>query len=62
MDNALIKSFEPQKKLNSKIWEKFGNSVRMEPVVRARLLELANEFIDFLDRCKVIYCILLCFW
>ena len=49
MDNVLIKSFEPQKKLNSKIWEKFGNSVRMEPVVRARLLEIANEFIDFLD-------------
>jgi predicted nucleotidyltransferase len=49
MDNALIKSFEPQKKLNSKIWEKFGNSVRMEPVVRTRLLEIANEFIDFLD-------------
>ena len=49
MDNALIKSFEQQKKLNSKIWEKFGNSVRMEPIVRTRLLEIANEFIDFLD-------------
>ena len=48
MDNVLIQSFEPKKELNPKIWEKFGNSVRMEPIVRNRLLEIANEFIDFL--------------
>jgi hypothetical protein len=48
MDSTLIKSFDLKKELNPKIWEKFGDSVRMEPIVRNRLLEIANEFIDFL--------------
>jgi predicted nucleotidyltransferase len=49
MDTTLLKSFEPKDKLNPKVWEKFGDFYRMEPVVRTRLLEIANEYIIFLD-------------
>ena len=49
MDNTeIIKSFESQDELNPKIWEKDGNSYTMKPEVRERLLEIANEFIDYL--------------
>ncbi len=44
----ILKSFEPQNELNSKIWEKKGKSYVMKPEVRERLLEIANEFIDYL--------------
>jgi predicted nucleotidyltransferase len=49
MNNTeIIKSFESQDELNSKIWEKDGNSYTMKPEVREKLLEIANLFIDFL--------------
>jgi len=44
----LIKSFELQKELNPKIWIKEGNSYTMKPEVRNRLLEIANQFIEYL--------------
>lgn len=44
----ILKSFEPQNELNPKIWEKKGKSYVMKPEVRERLLEIANEFIDYL--------------
>jgi hypothetical protein len=44
----IIKSFESQDELNSKIWEKEGKSYMMKPEVREKLLETANIFIDFL--------------
>lgn len=44
----ILKSFEPQNDLNPKIWDKKGESYVMKPDVRERLLEIANEFIDFL--------------
>lgn len=46
--SEIIKSFKPQNELNPKIWDKEGNSYKMKPEVRERLLEIANEFIDFL--------------
>lgn len=46
--SELIKSFEPQKELNPKIWEKKGESYTMRPEVRNRLLEIANQFLDSL--------------
>ena len=46
--SEVIKSFEPQKELNPKIWEKEGNSYEMKPEVRNRLLEIANQFIEYL--------------
>jgi len=50
MDNTdIIKSFKLQDKLNPKIWEKDGNSYKMKPEVRERLLEIANQFLDSLD-------------
>jgi len=49
MDNELIKSFEPQKELNPKVWEGGKKDPKMKPEIRERLLEIAYEFIYFLD-------------
>jgi predicted nucleotidyltransferase len=49
MDTSdIIKSFESQDELNSKIWEKKGDSYSMRGEVRKKLLETSNIFIDFL--------------
>lgn len=49
MDNSeIIKSFDSQKNLNPKIWEKKQKDYVMNPEVRNKLLEVANLFIDFL--------------
>jgi len=49
MDTSdILKSFESQDELNTKIWEKDGKSYMMRPEVREKLLETANIFIDFL--------------
>lgn len=44
----ILKSFEPKKELNSKIWDKKGNSHVMKPEVREKLLETSNLFIESL--------------
>lgn len=49
MDNELLKSFEPQKELNPKVWEGDKKEPKLKPKIRERLLEIAYEFIDFLD-------------
>jgi predicted nucleotidyltransferase len=49
MDNELIKSFEPKKELNSKVWEGGEKEPKMKPEIREKLLEIAYEFIYFLD-------------
>jgi predicted nucleotidyltransferase len=49
MDTELLKSFEPQKELNPKVWEGNKKEPKMKPEIRERLLEIAYEFIDFLD-------------
>ena len=50
MNNTeIIKSFETQKELNPKIWEKEGDEYVMNPEVRERLLEISNIFLDFLS-------------
>jgi predicted nucleotidyltransferase len=49
MDTSdIIKSFESKDELNSKIWEKKGDSYSMRSEVRKKLLETSNIFIDFL--------------
>lgn len=54
----LIKSFEPQSELNPKIWvlpkEKHmgdpeGQKYTMKPEVRERLLEIVNQFLEYID-------------
>lgn len=56
--SELIKSFEPQSELNPKIWElpneKYmgdpeGQKYKMRPEVRERLLEIANQFLEYID-------------
>jgi predicted nucleotidyltransferase len=49
MDSELLKSFEPQTKLNTKVWEGISGSPKMKPEIRQKLLQIANEFIEFLD-------------
>jgi predicted nucleotidyltransferase len=49
MDTELLKSFEPQKELNPKVWEGNKKEPKIKPEIRERLLEIAYEFIDFLD-------------
>lgn len=49
MDSELLKSFEPQTKLNTKVWEGTSGSPKMKPEIRQKLLQIANEFIEFLD-------------
>ena len=47
-NSEILKSFEPKKELNPKIWEKKGDSYSMNPKVREKLLEVSNIFIDSL--------------
>jgi hypothetical protein len=49
MEKDLIKSFEPQDKLNSNVWDINGDDPTMKKDIRKKLLEIAYEFIDFLD-------------
>ena len=49
MNNSeILKSFEPQKELNPKIWDKEGKKYTINSEVRKKLLETSNLFIDFL--------------
>lgn len=56
-NTEILKSFKPQKELNPKIWflpnEKYmgdpeGQSYKMKPEVRERLLEIAYQFLDYI--------------
>jgi len=49
MDTELLKSFEPQKALNPKVWVGDKKEPKLKPEIRERLLEIAYVFIDFLD-------------
>ena len=48
MDNQLIKSFKPKDKLNPKIWDGDGENAKLKPIVREKLLEITEQFLDFL--------------
>jgi len=45
---SILKSFHSKDNLNSKIWKESGNDITINPTVRKKLLEIANEFIEFL--------------
>jgi predicted nucleotidyltransferase len=47
-NSEILKSFEPQKELNPKIWDKEGKKYTINSEVREKLLETTNLFIDFL--------------
>jgi hypothetical protein len=49
MDNKILRSFIPKTSLNPKIWEKADGTVKMKRGVRDKLLEIAYQFIEFLD-------------
>ena len=45
---SILKSFHSKDNLNSKIWKEGANDITINPKVRKKLLEIANEFIEFL--------------
>jgi len=45
----ILKSFKVQENLNPKIWKKSDNTIIMDSKVRTRLLEIAHDFIEFID-------------
>ena len=52
MENEkIIKSFNLKPNLNPKIWENYKdpNKAELKNEIRTRLLEIANEFIDFVE-------------
>lgn len=44
----ILSSFKNQKTLNPKVWIKEGSEIKMNPNVRKKLLDIANDFIEFL--------------
>ncbi len=46
---SILSSFKVQKNLNPKIWKKSENGIIMDSKVRNRLLEIAHDFIEFLN-------------
>jgi hypothetical protein len=48
-NSQILRSFIPKTSLNPKIWEKVDGDVVMKRDVRDKLLEIANQFIEFLD-------------
>jgi len=45
---SILKSFHLRDELNPKIWKEKGGDIIINPKVRNRLLEISNEFIEFL--------------
>ena len=45
---SILKSFHSKDNLNKKIWKDGENEITINPVVRKKLLEISNEFIEFL--------------
>ena len=45
---SILKSFHSKDNLNSKIWKEGANDITINPKVRKKLLEISNEFIEFL--------------
>lgn len=51
MDNNVIKSFIPKNSLNPKVWDNPDNveKAKIKPEIKKGLLDIAKEFIEFLD-------------
>ena len=43
----ILSSFKVRENLNPKIWKKIDGTVKMNPEVRAALLDIANDFIEY---------------
>lgn len=46
---SILNSFKVQTNLNPKIWKKSNNEISMDSKIRNRLLEIAHDFIEFLN-------------
>ena len=44
----ILSSFKVRESLNPKIWKKIDGEIKMNPKVRETLLEIANDFIEYL--------------
>ena len=45
----ILSSFKVREELNPKVWTKIDGEVKMRPNVRQSLLDIANDFIEFLN-------------
>ena len=50
-ESKIISSFSLQETLNPKIWDNYANPKKasLKPEIRKKLLEIAHEFMDFID-------------
>jgi predicted nucleotidyltransferase len=49
MEKDLLKSFEPKKELNPNVWNGKDGKSKLKPEIRERLLDIAYEYLEFLD-------------
>ena len=48
IDDVNLNSFKPKKELNDKFWIASGKGHTLKPIVRKRLLKIADDFIEYL--------------
>ena len=48
-DKKIVKSFKVQEVLNPDIWEEYGESYKMKPEIRDSLLNIVEDYLDFID-------------
>ena len=48
-DKKIVKSFKVQEVLNPDIWEEYGESYKMKPEIRDSLLNIVEDYLDFVD-------------
>ena len=48
IDDVNLNSFKPKKELNEKFWVNSGKGYTLKPIVRKRLLKIADDFIEYL--------------
>ena len=49
LDKKIIKTFKPKGHLSEDIFEKIGDEYVLREKIRNRLIEVSNEFMDFVD-------------
>jgi len=48
IDDVNLNSFKPKRELNDKFWSDSGKGYSLKPIVRKRLLKIADDFIEYL--------------
>ena len=48
-DKKIVKSFKINDSLTSDIWEEEGGKFRLKPEIRKALLDIVDDYLDFID-------------